>query len=210
MELRPEKFKLIAGDLSLDFVNTASKWQRTDKAYVPAGESIADVADLVSWALKAKTVDEKTARGLLQRESATGGGTQNLRRARKLRAAIYGLAVAMIDGKRPLTDDLDRLDKERRRALGDQTFEYAGGKFELNNRPDAEPLDAIIDSVIFGAVELLTSDRSKRIRMCGGDSCGWLFVDDSRGRNRHWCDMRDCGNLAKVRRFRNKAAKETS
>jgi len=210
MELRPEKFKLIAGDLSLDFVNTASQWQRSDKAYVPAGESIADIADLASWALKANAVDEKTARKLVARAAADAGGAQNLRRARKLRAAIYGLAFSIIDGRRPLQDDLDHLEKERLRALEGQSFEFADGKFELKNRRDAEPLEGVIDSVVLSAVELLTSDRSKRIRMCGGESCGWLFVDDSRGRNRHWCDMRDCGNLAKVRRFRKKAAKEVS
>jgi predicted RNA-binding Zn ribbon-like protein len=26
--------------------------------------------------------------------------------------------------------------------------------------------------------------------------------DNSRSRRRQWCDMADCGNLAKVRRFR--------
>jgi predicted RNA-binding Zn ribbon-like protein len=40
------------------------------------------------------------------------------------------------------------------------------------------------------------------VRQCGGESCGWLFLDTSRNRSRQWCDMRDCGNLAKVRRFR--------
>jgi len=208
MELRPEKFKLVAGDLSLDLVNTASQWQRTEKAYVPAGESIEDVADLVSWALKAEAIDEKTARALAAK--AAKDGAQSLRRARKLRAAIYGLAVAVIDGKHPAADDLEYLNKERLRALERQTFDYASGKFELTRRPGAEPLDAIIDTIALAAVELLTSDRSKRIRRCGGESCGWLFVDDSRGRNRHWCDMRDCGNLAKVRRFRKKAAKVAS
>ncbi|MBV6496943.1 MAG: hypothetical protein DYH05_11715 [Acidobacteria bacterium ACB1] len=208
MELRPEKFKLIAGDLSLDLVNTASQWQRTDKAYAPAGESIGDIADLISWALKANAIDEKAARVLAAKTA--NGGTQSLRRARKLRAAIYGLAVAVIDGKHPAADDLRYLDKERLRALERQAFAFAGGKFELKRRPGAEPLDAIIDTIALAAVELLTSDRSKRIRRCGGESCGWLFVDDSRGRNRHWCDMRDCGNLAKVRRFRKKAAKVAS
>jgi len=29
-----------------------------------------------------------------------------------------------------------------------------------------------------------------------------MFLDTSRNGRRHWCDMKDCGNLAKVRRFR--------
>jgi predicted RNA-binding Zn ribbon-like protein len=29
-----------------------------------------------------------------------------------------------------------------------------------------------------------------------------MFLDTSRNRSRHWCDMKDCGNRAKVSRFR--------
>jgi len=52
------------------------------------------------------------------------------------------------------------------------------------------------------AAELLTSADLAFIRECQGEDCGWLFLDTSRNRTRRWCDMRDCGNLAKVRRFR--------
>jgi predicted RNA-binding Zn ribbon-like protein len=31
-----------------------------------------------------------------------------------------------------------------------------------------------------------------------------LFFDTSRNGRRAWCDMKTCGNLAKVRRFRSK------
>jgi predicted RNA-binding Zn ribbon-like protein len=29
-----------------------------------------------------------------------------------------------------------------------------------------------------------------------------MFLDISKNGRRQWCDMQDCGNLAKVRRFR--------
>jgi predicted RNA-binding Zn ribbon-like protein len=51
--------------------------------------------------------------------------------------------------------------------------------------------------------ELLTSsDRLTRVHQCEGETCGWLFVDSTRNRSRRWCVMSDCGNVAKVRRFR--------
>jgi predicted RNA-binding Zn ribbon-like protein len=37
--------------------------------------------------------------------------------------------------------------------------------------------------------------------MCGGGLCGWLFLDESRGKRRRWCDMKDCGNREKARRY---------
>jgi predicted RNA-binding Zn ribbon-like protein len=52
------------------------------------------------------------------------------------------------------------------------------------------------------AAELLTSGDLARVGQCPGEECGWLFLDTSRAGRRQWCDMADCGNLAKVRRFR--------
>ncbi len=208
MELRPDKFKLIAGDLSLDLVNTASSWRRTDKACIPAHDSFVDVGDLVSWAVKANAIGENAARDLLKSTGTKDAGESSLRRARKLRAAIYGLSIAMAVDDRPRSNDIEYLEKERLRAIESQKIEYADGRLELRHRSDAGLLEVVLDSVVLAAIDLFTSERAKRIRICGGESCGWLFVDDSRGRNRHWCDMRDCGNLAKVRRFRKKAARD--
>ena len=45
--------------------------------------------------------------------------------------------------------------------------------------------------------------------MCANSDCGWLFIDMSRNKSRRWCDMKDCGNRAKGKRFyRKKKAEE--
>jgi predicted RNA-binding Zn ribbon-like protein len=49
---------------------------------------------------------------------------------------------------------------------------------------------------------LLTSDALARVRLCADTSCAWLFLDTTRNRTRRWCDMKECGNRNKVRRFR--------
>jgi predicted RNA-binding Zn ribbon-like protein len=60
------------------------------------------------------------------------------------------------------------------------------------------------------AAEFLTTGDLTRLRECSGEDCGWLFEDTSKNRSRQWCDMRDCGNLAKVRRFRTRLHAEAS
>jgi predicted RNA-binding Zn ribbon-like protein len=40
------------------------------------------------------------------------------------------------------------------------------------------------------------------VRLCADASCAWLFLDTTRNRTRRWCDMKECGNRNKVRRFR--------
>ena len=66
-------------------------------------------------------------------------------------------------------------------------------------------LDLPLGPVACSAANLLTDPAAlHRVRMCQGDTCGWLFLDASRNHSRCWWDMRDCGNRAKVRRHRQK------
>ena len=57
------------------------------------------------------------------------------------------------------------------------------------------------------AVDLLTdADDCKRVRQCeSAQGCGWIFLDSTKGGTRRWCDMKVCGNRAKVRRFRSRS-----
>jgi len=50
------------------------------------------------------------------------------------------------------------------------------------------------------AAELLTSQKLGRVKVCAGEGCGWIFLDESRNGSRRWCDSRDCGNRERVRR----------
>jgi len=45
------------------------------------------------------------------------------------------------------------------------------------------------------------SEERARVKECDSDTCDWLFLDRSRNRSRRWCDMSDCGNRAKARRY---------
>jgi predicted RNA-binding Zn ribbon-like protein len=46
-----------------------------------------------------------------------------------------------------------------------------------------------------------------RMKACPADDCRWAFYDHSRNRSRTWCDMAVCGNRAKARTYRTRAAR---
>jgi len=54
------------------------------------------------------------------------------------------------------------------------------------------------------AVDLVRAVELRQLRACPVDDggCGFLFLDRSRNHSRQWCTMQDCGNVSKVRRFR--------
>jgi predicted RNA-binding Zn ribbon-like protein len=70
---------------------------------------------------------------------------------------------------------------------------------------DLPALDQMLWPIVRSTADLLTSGELERVRQCPGEECGWLFLDASRSGRRQWCDMAECGNLAKVRRFRERA-----
>ena len=44
-----------------------------------------------------------------------------------------------------------------------------------------------------------------RLRVCDNETCREMFIDRSPTGRRRWCDMRICGNQAKVARHRARA-----
>ncbi len=58
----------------------------------------------------------------------------------------------------------------------------------------------LLGPLVESALAVSAGGGLARVKVCGGEC--WLFLDTSRMGRRRWCDMKDCGNLAKVRRFR--------
>jgi predicted RNA-binding Zn ribbon-like protein len=102
----------------------------------------------------------------------------------------------------PAADDLAVLNANV--AASYPYLRLAGGepRFVWTWAEGGDKLDQILWPVVRSAAEALTSGELERIRMCAGEHCGWLFIDRSKNRSRRWCDMQECGNVAKVRRYR--------
>ncbi|WP_299472568.1 CGNR zinc finger domain-containing protein [uncultured Roseibium sp.] len=64
------------------------------------------------------------------------------------------------------------------------------------------PFDQSIAALIAASAVSILSDKreQERIKMCPGDNCGWLFVDETKNGRRTWCSMESCGNRAKAAR----------
>ena len=187
--------KRIGGRLCLDFANTVSEWsERPSRSrtrdFVFEGDKIPSYAALLDWSTEAIG----KAPELAKRKDAD----MVLLRAHRLRLALYRLLRARIDGTPPAARDLEILNHEWRTAREPERLRAASEGFEIARPTEPDPLAAVVRS----AVELLTSPDLARVKFCPGEHCGWLFLDTSKSGRRRWCDMSDCGNLDKVRRFR--------
>lgn len=190
------KFHLSGGRLCLDFANTVS-WRSSAR---PA-ERLRSYIDLVSWSRQAGLVTAGEARRLgrgAARRSAEAARV--LKRAVEGREAIYRIFSRIADGLPPAPADIARLNAQVSGALRRLGVVLKGGGFSWEWKGDPDSLDRMLWPVARSAADLLTSGGLGRLRKCGADNCGWIFLDTTRNRSRRWCDMRVCGNRAKARR----------
>jgi predicted RNA-binding Zn ribbon-like protein len=198
-------FKRVGGHLAADFVNTvhgrvsADGHRRRDYADRIVADKLTAFADLVAWAVESGTISPAEARRWLS--GGNRGARGALARAIQYREALYRVCKAAIEGWPPRPADLAAVAAMAEAARSAQRLSSRGGRLQWD-WPPVRNRDRIVWPVALAATELLTGPDRARLRQCPGDRCGWLFVDHTRNHSRRWCDMRDCGNLAKVRRFR--------
>jgi len=202
--------KFIGGRLCLDFVNTVGgRVSRgahgRDYADAAIRDKIANYQDLLGWSVLAGTTDRRRA-GVLAllaaREAQEAAGV--FARAVRLREALFRIFKCVLEAWRPPAADADVLRRELSIARSHQRLSAHGGRFIWTFPERLTALDSILWPVPLSAAELLTSGGLASLGQCAGENCGWLFLDTSRNHRRQWCDMQDCGNRAKVRRFRRK------
>jgi predicted RNA-binding Zn ribbon-like protein len=203
----------VGGVLCLDFVNTVrgrisnpAPGGARDYADAIVDERLTSYDALLTWGGFAEVVTSRDAKLLAaEAERRPIRGATVLRRAITVREAMYRLFKGAAAGWPPRPDDLTAVDRELQIARAHERLTSSPHGIALAYGDTAAALDRVVWPVVRSAVDLLTSSRLERVGQCPGDECGWLFLDTSRSGRRQWCDMRDCGNVAKVRRFRVKA-----
>jgi predicted RNA-binding Zn ribbon-like protein len=181
----------------LDFANTM------DRRPTPAPlERLRAYADLATWAAGTGLLSARDARTLAERARRQPAATAEvMRQATRLREAIYRVISAVASRRPPRSADLDSINAAVAEAHAGSRIVARGGGFARQWAGDRWALDRMLWAVAQSAEDLLTSSELIAVRECAADDCGRLFVDTSRNRTRRWCDMRGCGNRAKVRRF---------
>jgi predicted RNA-binding Zn ribbon-like protein len=196
---RPSRFELTGGMLCLDFVNTLDNR--------PSGqpkELLVNYVDLARFAedtgiLEAYQVDQLIERSPL----APAAAEQALRAAREMREALHEVLAATMKRQAAPRMALARINGYIQTAAEHSELiesKENKGRFEWRFTNDSSfqfPLWPIARS----AAELLASPDLEFVRTCASETCQWFFLDTSKNHRRRWCDMKLCGNRAKVREF---------
>ncbi|MCL4550450.1 MAG: CGNR zinc finger domain-containing protein [Bacteroidetes bacterium] len=201
------KWKFVAGPLCLEFTNTVDarleQKVKNSVVFTIGRDKLNGYLDLVDWAKEIEILDETVANRLIRfAKQNEKESKQNFDRAITLRESLFRIFKHIIEGWEPPEADVELLNRESAEARSRQKLIYESNKFVWKLDTEADELGSIIWSVVLSGNELLLSEQITRVRQCPGENCGWLFLDVSKNKSRQWCDMKDCGNLAKVRSYR--------
>jgi predicted RNA-binding Zn ribbon-like protein len=176
----------VGGRLALDFCNTAGEHlaDRPD-------ESLRDWESFLRWATQVGLIGPESYFELLHH-------TEPVVPIVRLRDAIYRVGLAIVDKRRISERDVALL----RDHANARRPEIEARNHAVRWKPAPQHASEQLSAVLAGeALSLLCSPQAVRIGICEGGLCGWLFLDESRGKRRRWCDMNDCGSRAKARRY---------
>jgi predicted RNA-binding Zn ribbon-like protein len=181
----------IAGDVALDFVNSAE-----ERGHPEAIDVLRTPADLLSWGRRY---------GLLDEDAGARSNAGELRRALDARELLYALLSDRVAGRRAGADQLTHLAELNAAAYRAASLTQTESG-ELAWSWSRSDLASIRHTAVTAAARLLAADPPPRLKQCPGDHCGWFFIDATKRGNRRWCSMSGCGQDAKSAKRRVRAA----
>ena len=183
--------------LCIDFVNTLS-WRGREVS----AEELVNYGDLITWSRQVGIITPQDANKLFKKaDRHPADGEKVLRGAVDLRETIYRIFGAIIENQKPAKDDLATFNNYLSKTMSFSQIINTQKGFSWDSSGDKSKMDWVLNPVIRSAADLLVSDELKKLKSCSDPMCGWLFLDISRNQSRRWCDMKDCGNRAKAKRF---------
>ena len=186
-------------EVTFDFLNTRG----TENGF-PL-ERLLSLDQALSWFVDRGVIHREGA-DLARARVATQptAAAKDLDRVHGVRDALREVAEAITERRAPRATALSTVN----RALhARQVIELvpAPDGCNVDHRHVGDPIDDALARLADPLVTELTAGQPDRIRVCGSDTCQWIFYDASRTARRRWCDMSTCGNRAKAARHRARA-----
>jgi predicted RNA-binding Zn ribbon-like protein len=189
-----------AGELFISFGNTLEFSRNRAIEHLP------DADALLAWLRERKLISGRGYAAELTRLRRDPEETaRRLERFRHLREVLHAVAAEVTERGHPTIDQLRLLNHILRHGLHYHQLAMDPDGTRYTFAQVGDRLDQARATVASSLAQFLADDAPSRLRVCANDGCRYLFIDRSPTGRRRWCDMRTCGNQAKVARHRARA-----
>lgn len=186
-----------ADELFAAFANTLQHSRGRDTEHLP------DVDALLTWLRRFGLISDRARAaeaGRLHRDQAEAA--RRLERFVHLRSLLHDMAAQVAEHDHPTAGQLRHLNHILRHGLHYHELRLDHEATRYTFAQVGDRLDQARATIASSFAQFLADDAPQRLRICANDNCRWVFVDHSPTGRRRWCDMRTCGNQAKVARHR--------
>jgi predicted RNA-binding Zn ribbon-like protein len=195
---RAGSLDLVGGELAWDFTNTTSA-----RGSPARQEHLRGFDTLMQWVEHARVMPPADC---AYAHAALAGHPRRAQRiferAIEMRELIWTIGTALAE-QRPVAGKLlASLSAAHAANLGHAEIKMRFGSYIWVWDPRRDIAAAILGPITLSALTLLMEKDLLRTKRCAGQECGWLFFDTTKNNRRRWCEMRVCGNRAKVRAAR--------
>ncbi len=184
-------------DLFVRFANTLELDRGEPVEHIP------DLGTLLDWlhaqgllSSRARAAEAGRLRG--QEQEAE----RRLQRFQRLRDVLRAGARDLVERGDLRPSHLGELNHILRHGLHYHQLRHEGGGTRFAVSQVGDRLDQARATIAGSFAHFLADDDPDRLRICANNGCRYIFVDRSPAGRRRWCDMRTCGNQAKVARHR--------
>ena len=188
------------GELFISFGNTLEFTRNRPIEHLP------DADALLAWLRARRLVSGRgyaAEAARLRRDPEEAA--RRLERFRHLREVLHTIAAEVTERGHPTIDQLRLLNHILRHGLHYHQLEMDPDSTRYTFAQVGDRLDQARATIASSLAQFLADDAPSRLRVCANGGCRYLFIDRSPTGRRRWCDMRTCGNQAKVARHRARA-----
>jgi predicted RNA-binding Zn ribbon-like protein len=189
-----------AEELFIAFANTL-EFERGEPV-----DAVPDISALLAWLREQRLI---SGRGLaaeaarLRRDPDETA--RRLERFRHLRQVLHSVAAEVTENDHPTAEQLRDLNHILRHGLHYHQIERDPEGTRYTFAQVGDRLDQARATIASSLAQFLADQAPSRLRVCANPACRYVFIDRSPTGRRRWCDMRTCGNQAKVARHRARA-----
>ncbi len=191
-----------AGTYALNFCNSVDQRPRYLRGDLSAeGDHLATLTDLLQWIQKADLLKRGQREEVFAscRKMSEPEAAKLLCQACELRELLFNAFFHSVIRGSLDASTTQKLNQWYRKIPRPEL--HAEGRGLRLTSPEFASVDIVFIKIAEDAIMLLASERLARVKFCADEECGWLFLDQSKNGSRRWCDMGDCGNREKARRF---------
>jgi predicted RNA-binding Zn ribbon-like protein len=169
-------------------------------------DAVPDISSLLAWLRERRLI---SGRGLaaeaarLRRDPEETA--RRIERFQHLRNVLHSVAAEVTESGHRTPDQLRDLNHILRHGLHYHQIAPDPDGTRYTFAQIGDRLDQARATIASSLAQFLADDNPSRLRVCANDGCRYLFIDRSPTGRRRWCDMRTCGNQAKVARHRARA-----